>query len=135
MTAINASNLLYEWFLDHDSFSLKDDFLKLVKLSDKEDSDKAAILSALKNYKVLSIIDSDDNVLWVLKAPIKSFPQTINISAYTASAISRTINTFAEEKVIETNHISNPAVIGEVDIVALLEIIDNLIGLVTKGDE
>ena len=51
MTVIDATNNLFEWFSENDSFELDKDFIKIISVTDTPEEDKTAFLCALDNFE------------------------------------------------------------------------------------
>ena len=98
MTVTSASNLLFSHLSEgNDTFSLKSDFLNLVKISTNELKDRAAIQLALIEYEKLGILSSTEikgEKIYVLVKPISTYDQHIKISSELAGCIEKLINTY-----------------------------------------
>jgi hypothetical protein len=97
MTVLEASGKIYKWFSENDSFSLDEDFKKLVMITDHPKRDRAAVLSALKDLKSAELISSseiDGIEYWILKKSFLAFPQNVSVSPETALHAAELINNF-----------------------------------------
>lgn len=101
MTITDASNELYKWFSENDSFKLstkeniQDDFKKLFLVSEDTELAKGVFESALSEYesqKIVKKIELADSQVWVLNKSFSEFSQTVSIQPNTAKAISDLIN-------------------------------------------
>jgi len=48
MTVLDATAELYSWFSENDCFSLENDFIKVIPITENPNRDRAAFLCALK---------------------------------------------------------------------------------------
>ena len=105
MTILDASNKLLEWFVKNDTFCLtsipngKDDFNKIVLITERPDVDRAAFLAALDEIEKIGVIKKksvDYNNYWILVKPLDSYEQTVTISGTTASIVAQIINQFCD---------------------------------------
>jgi len=118
MTILDAGGKLYEWFAEHDSFNLEEDFSKIILVTDHPNRDRAAFFRALEDLKRVEIIDDcqiDDKLYWILKKPFMSYSQTIEIQPDLAITISGIVNKFCEMMDNEDN-ICDPVNIHSDDI-------------------
>ena len=99
MTVLEAGAKLYQWFSENDSFSMEEDFIKIVMVTDHPSRDRAALNLALQDLKSLEIVrdsEVDEKTYWVLKRSFTSYEQSLTISADVAITISLMINKFCE---------------------------------------
>jgi hypothetical protein len=136
MTVMDASIKLYEWFLEHDSFSdTGKDFVSLMEISDTPDEDKAAYYCALKELeeqKMVSFHEKEEQRIWVLQRDLQQCDQEVKVNYLTAMQVAHVVNTFCEVMNNKQNK-CNPAQISEEDIRSLIFINQTLSG--ENGDE
>lgn len=124
MTTNEATRELFAWFTKNDTFSIankgatQEDFKKIVKISENQENDLAAVKTGLKELEDLGLIskvESASSVVWVLKKHIDSYEQTIGIGYDTALQVSEVINSFCKVIGNQTDE-ANPTKIIEKDI-------------------
>ena len=99
MTKFEATNKLFVWFQDNDSFSVKEDFKKVVLLSEVEERDIAAVELALESLEKMEFINHklvDDKKYWILNKPMSQFDSNVAIPAVLGVAIAESINEFCD---------------------------------------
>ena len=102
MTILDASNQLFDWFSDNDSFCIKDDWIKLILLSEHKERDEAAVILALdsleKSELIKSIIVNDETKrkIWILNRPFDQWDQSVSLTGPTARVVSTTVNNFCD---------------------------------------
>jgi len=108
MTVNDASVLLYQWFSEKDSFSLKRDYAKLILISEEPEAHKAAVICALKNLESLEMLKSvtlksspelnggGEEQVWVLLRKFSTMDQNVNISSHTALSVASVANAYYE---------------------------------------
>lgn len=122
MTVLEAAQKLLEFFSKNAHFEIKNDFKKIMLVSDT-DAHQAAVLIALESMEKQGLVARkavDDKEFWILTKPLLFQPQTLEISTLTAMAIANTINA------VVPNAQSNPFQISETDLLNLIEIIKKL---------
>jgi len=122
MTIVEAVNKLLEHFHKKDSFNMEDDYASLMKISETPEEDKAAYVLALEEMEKTDIIKcftSGKRKIFLLKKPLNSFDQNINVGGYTCNMIAKVINDFCE-KVKDKRDYCDPRSINEKDIRNLL---------------
>ena len=124
MTVLEASINLYQWFLEHDSFSdTGKDFISLMEISDTPDEDKAAYYCALRQLEEQQMVSfyrgNKDQKMWILQRDLQQCDQDLKINYLTAMQMSHVINSFCEVMKNEQNK-CNPAQITEEDIRSLV---------------
>lgn len=103
MTVNEASEHLYKWFYENDTFEITRDFKKIIAISEDEESDRAAILAGLERLYSLNLIkfssiasgsgkNALDKKYWIVVSPFKNNSQSVQISFSTALMISQLIN-------------------------------------------
>ena len=97
MTVISASGLLFEWFRQNDTFCINDDFQRLTEEVDEvqNDRDQAAVLASLADmctHEILSYSVIGEKPYYVLKKPLDSYDQTLEVDYPTANLIASTLN-------------------------------------------
>tara|TARA_Y100000310_G_C20525116_1_gene735600 strand:- start:383 stop:814 length:432 start_codon:yes stop_codon:yes gene_type:complete len=122
MTILEASGILYQWFSENDSFSMKDDFIKLIPITETPNRDKASVLAALSDLEEALLLKScvyEENRYWTLKKSFSSFEQSVSISPEVALTISIMVNKFCELMDNESEQ-CDPVNLQERDIKSLL---------------
>lgn len=117
MTIFSAQSVLVKWFSQHDTLTLtksdknKDDFSKIVTLSENPPQDRAAILLALEDFIQLGWlkrIEDDKESYYVLVKPLSSFNQTVELDTVTAANIANLVNDLAPTyKICDLTKIDN----------------------------
>lgn len=97
----------------------KEDFKKLVPISENLAADTAAVNLALAELAKVDLVTRDSEV-WVLRRKFNSFTQTLELAAPVCTEIARIVNTADE------NGESNAAKITEGNIISLIQIIYSL---------
>ena len=95
MTVVQATTLLIGWYRKRDFFTIENDFIKIINLTDEPEADKACVLSALnglKEHGVLAENTVDGKSFYTLKKPIDSYEQTLEIDLPTATLVAETLN-------------------------------------------
>ena len=121
MTTLDAANHLYEWFSNHDSFTVAD-VPKIILVSDQKEIDSAAFLSAINEYVKLEIVDPiicQDRTYWILKKPLSSFIQNVRLSPETAKEIAAVIGVICE-RIQDSTDLCDAKNITEKDILNLV---------------
>ena len=95
MTIIDATNKLFDWFSDNDSFCMADDFQKLVLVTESRERDESSIKLALQNLQESHLVKQDGNY-WILNRPFQQWEQSVGINGPVSTAISKTINDFCD---------------------------------------
>ncbi len=137
MTVLDASNLLFQFFLKNNSFCLEEDFIKLVTVSDVTERHKAAIVAALDSFEKNGIIKStriDDKYYYTLTKSLSALEQNVIISGETAVFIAERINAFCE-LLGGSNEVCNPSDIKEEDIKYLIIALDTLMNKSEETNE
>lgn len=99
MTTLDAVNKLFDFFKDQDVFEMKENFSKIVIISDRAEKDKASVVSALEDMEKADLIKSTkigEKTFWVLKKSLAAYDQTVTVNFSMASIISERINDFCE---------------------------------------
>lgn len=118
---------MYSWFSKNDSF-IEKDFIKVLKITESPDEDKAAILASLNQFEKNSWINKivlNNKSYWILNRPFSSFEQTVSMEARTALIIAETINNFCDSLGIEKEK-CDPTSLTEKDLRNLVGICLNL---------
>lgn len=136
MTVLEASSHLYTWFSENESFNMKDDFIKIIAITESPNRDRAAFLGALKEFEVGDLVQlvegkrttamETDEVYWVLKKPFYSYSQSISISSELCLTISEIVNGFCN-KIGDNTEKCNPMNVQEADIQNLILIANILL--------
>jgi len=123
MTGLDASNLLYEWFSQNDTFEIEQDFVKIISITDEKERDQAAILASLNDFKEKNIVHKSnikEKEVWVLARPYGSYPQSVDVAPQTATAMAALINTFCEVILGDESEKCDASEVKEKDIQNLL---------------
>tara|TARA_Y100001938_G_scaffold131492_1_gene188658 strand:- start:15277 stop:15735 length:459 start_codon:yes stop_codon:yes gene_type:complete len=104
MTVQEASGKLYNWFYNHDSFCLDNDFNSIIPMTDLPDRDKAALAIALKKLESGGMLacseregeDKKTHDYYVLERSFDSWQQTVDIGPTSARFIANELNSFCE---------------------------------------
>ena len=106
MNILDSTLLLYEWFQEHDSFNIDEDFIKIQAVTDEPERNRASFLCALKSLEKFEVIQSsslkwgemkEEKEYWTLNKPIASLPQNLELDSVLAGAIATTINSFSKK--------------------------------------
>lgn len=90
-----AQSILITYFSDNDAFSIKEDFLALIHVSETPEADKAAIQGALDGFVHLGLLVKA-NEFYILTRKIDLFEQTVILSAMSAVAIADLLNEYCK---------------------------------------
>jgi hypothetical protein len=131
MTVLDASNKLFDWFGDNDSFCLKEDFQKLILISEHKERDVSAVKLALDQLQDASLIKRDKDY-WVLARPFQQWEQTPTVNAPVASLIANTINEFCDAIEDQTDR-CDASGIAEKDIRNIIIIAEHYKNIVLKN--
>jgi hypothetical protein len=63
MTVVDATNMLFDWFSEHDSFELEKDFMKIIAVTETPEEDRSAFLCALDGFEQNAFVKSVEYVL------------------------------------------------------------------------
>ncbi len=102
MNIQSAKNLLFDYFKNHDTFNLNDDFNKIVIVTETPEMDKGIVLLALKEYQsqgLLSSLYSKETSCWafVLNRPLEQYSQTVQLNYNTIKELTNFINEYCGE--------------------------------------
>ncbi len=140
MTITDANKILYEWLSKHHTFNMATDLKKLVLLSEDYDLEEAAIHCAFKEFEEIGMVDKHsktdpktkkENTIWVLRNPIDTSSQNIEISGELAVGLAEIINNFCTI-VGEKDYKCDPLMIKDSDLASLLQIINVLADRIQK---
>lgn len=102
MTISEIKQDLFNWFVNHDSFSLDTDFDELYVLIAKKDQpfQKSLIKKAMEGYVAQNIVVPIEahgkEMLWVLTKPLEQYSQTIELTFPTILNLSKLINEYCD---------------------------------------
>ena len=138
MTILEASGHLYEWFSENDAFSMENDFMKIITITEEPDRDRVAFACALKQFEEIGLVSNDfssndHRQYWVLNKSFLSFEQSVKVSPELALTISNIINKFCEVTDNEFD-LCDPAKIEEKDLNNLIYITNVLVSSKDKED-
>jgi hypothetical protein len=129
MTVLEASNELYSWFSENDTFCLDKDFIKVIAITETPEEDKAAFLCALKDFEKSKLILSSEinsTEYWILNKKFYSYAQNVQINPELALALAGIINKFCEV-IGDSTDLCDPANVEEKDIKNLIYITNVLV--------
>ncbi len=99
MTVYEATNKLFVWFQDNDSFEMSEDFNSVILISETEDRDKATLELSLESLQKAELIKQKtvgDKTYWILSKPWSQFESTVTVNSRLASGIAESINEFCD---------------------------------------
>ena len=120
MTSLDASNKLFEWFAENDTFSLERDFDGVMPEFNDGGEGCAILTCALKDLETIDFIQNCDD-FWVLKKPFVSFSQNVELQPQVCLGISQIINGFCDVIGDETDS-CDPSRVQPKDITNMLTI-------------
>ncbi|MAF24543.1 hypothetical protein CL634_03065 [bacterium] len=126
MTVLEATNELYLWYAENDSFSLETDFIKVIPITEHPKRDRAAFLSALEEFEKWELVCSskiEETKYWTLKKPYTAVTQSVSLAPNTALAVADVLNNFCDIIEDDTNK-CNAANVNENDIKNLVYIVN-----------
>lgn len=97
MTIVEAANKILEHFNKKESFCMEEDYASLMEISESPVEDKVAFILALEDLEKNDFIKShtsNKKKLYILKKPLNSYDQTINLGGFTCNMIAKVINDF-----------------------------------------
>jgi len=100
MTIVEAVNKLLEHFGKKDSFSIEEDYLNLMQLSETPEENKIAFILALEDLdknEFVKCYTQGKKKIYILKKPLNSFEQNVMIGGFTCSMIAKVINDFCDK--------------------------------------
>tara|TARA_Y100001938_G_scaffold9468_1_gene11713 strand:+ start:3323 stop:3736 length:414 start_codon:yes stop_codon:yes gene_type:complete len=131
MTVLDASNKLFDWFSDNDSFCVEEDFQKLILISESKERDISAIKLALEQLSSAELIKRNENH-WILARPFEKWEQSVTVNPPVADLIAKTVNDFCDVIDDQTDRCEASS-IGEKDIRNVLIITDHYKSLVLQN--
>lgn len=105
MTVYEAYSKLWEYFKENDSYTMEDNFDKIVLISDAPSRDRATVQSALDDWVKSEVItvqkdyswgESEKRDIYILKKSLDSNEQSVSIHPNLAGYMMREINDFCE---------------------------------------
>ena len=134
MNVSKASELLFNWFNNRESFCISDDFHLLVDDSSSNElvfkkESAAAVVCALEDFEKLEIVKSTEvsgEKIWVLKKNFDSYTQTIELQPATCCAMASIINTFNTATDSDSQE-CDPKNISNTDVETLIVIMSALV--------
>lgn len=118
MTIVEAVNKLLEHFAKKDSFSMDEDYVDLMQLSENPDEHKMAFSLALEDLEKNDLIKcyaAGKKKTYILKKPLNSFEQSITVGGFTCQMIAKIINDFCD-KIKDKRDYCDPRNINEKDL-------------------
>lgn len=99
MTIVEAANKILEHFNKKESFCMEEDYTSLMEISEYPTEDKIAFILALEDLEKNDFIKShtsNKKKLYILKKPLNSYDQNINLGGFTCNMIAKVINDFCD---------------------------------------
>ena len=101
MTVLDATNKLFDWFSDNDSFCLIEDWTSLIIISEHKERDETAVKLALSNLEETGLIKSLDTKnkekkYWILCKPFDQWEQSVSLTGPTSRGVSEVLNLFCD---------------------------------------
>ena len=105
MTVFEAYSKLWEYFKEEDSFTMEDNFNKIVLVTDQPNRDRATVQSALDDWVKSEVITVQKDYAWgeskkrniyILKKSLDSNEQSISVHPNLGGYMMREINEFCE---------------------------------------
>jgi len=134
MNISQASELLFDWFKNRESFCISDDFHLLVDDSNSNElifkkESAASVICALEDFENLEIVKSTEisgEKIWVLKKNFDSYTQTVELPPATCCAMASIINTFNKATDSQSQE-CDPKNISNTDVETLIIIMSALV--------
>ena len=99
MTVVDATNKLFEWFSEHDSFELEKDFIKIMNVVEWPEEDKSAFLGALATFEengFVKMIEYKEVKRWILAKKYGAYEQNVALGPETSQGIALILNTMCD---------------------------------------
>ena len=99
MTVVDATNMLFDWYSENDSFELEKDFMRIIPVTDTPEEDRSAFLCALDGFEQNAFVKSVEYKgarRWILAKSYASYEQTIAIGPDTCQGVALIINTMCD---------------------------------------
>jgi hypothetical protein len=99
MTIQDASNHLFTWFEEHDSFEVTRDLKKIIPIMDDEEATLTAFKISLEKLEGMELVaskDYADKKYYILEKHMDMFQQNVELGPWTAKFITKEINEFCE---------------------------------------
>lgn len=132
MFIIEYTSELYKYFTENSSLHLsagqKDDFKKVIPITEDKEKDLAGLRIAMKEFEELGLVKHsklEDGDIWFLKKHINNFEQYVLLDGETAHEVAEIINKFCS-KIDDKKDLANPLKISHLDIKSLMLIIIHL---------
>lgn len=111
MTILDGLNEIFKWFQENHCFRInkrneKDDFNKLLLVSENKNLARLVIIKALENFEkdaFVEKVEDEDNFYWILSKPFEAYPQSVAVEGNIAIAIATIINKWCEGAKDESN--------------------------------
>ena len=134
MNISQASELLFDWFKNRESFCISDNFHLLVGDSNSNElifkkESAASVICALEDFENLEIVKSTEvsgEKIWVLKKNFDSYTQTVELPPSTCCAMASIINTFNKATDSQSQE-CDPKNISNADVETLIIIMSALV--------
>lgn len=100
MTIFDACGQLFQWFSEKNIFEMNSNFKDIFPISEDENKDKAILKAALKDLVKMEMVVEEEvagNTYYILRKPLDSMEQDIQVSHSLAMRISEIINRFCEK--------------------------------------
>lgn len=130
MTILDASNKLFEWFAENDSFCIELDYSKVFQRTQaEEERGIACAVNALESFEKMEVVSSTMvgiRKVWTLNRGLSSFNQSLELSPEDCISISHVINGFCDYIGDESNK-CNAAELTRENVLTLMTICATLI--------
>lgn len=100
MTIVEAANKILEHFNNKESFCMDEDYGSLMQISESPTEDKIAFILALEDLEKNDFIKShisNKKKIYILRKPLNSYDQNINLGGFTCNMIAKIINDFCNK--------------------------------------
>ena len=99
MTVVDATNMLFDWYSENDSFELEKDFMRIIPVTDTPEEDRSAFLCALDGFEQNMFVKSVEYKgarRWILAKPYESYEQTVTVGPDTCQGVALIINSMCD---------------------------------------
>src|SRR6266550_1256062 len=94
-TLQDITNKLFQYFIDNSLFSLEENHSDIFEVSIERELERAALLKSLEKFeeqKLVSQLEIQGQLVFLLNKPLQQYSQTIQISGQTACRVANTVN-------------------------------------------
>jgi len=95
-TIQDITNKLFQYFINNNVFSLEENHSEIFNVSIEPELERAALLKSLEEFEgqqLVSQLEIQGQLVFLLNKPLQQYPQTIQISGQTACRVANTVNT------------------------------------------